>query len=102
MATQNVTIASLRFDVYGSHISKPESRLAFVTRCVRQQRRGTDQRCSKGRKGSGHRADDETQPGGYPQRLARLDHDHRHLACTPTPAPQTNQGPAAPRGALFL
>ena len=35
MATKNLTIASLRFDVYENHISKPESRLAFVTRCVR-------------------------------------------------------------------
>jgi hypothetical protein len=35
MATKNLTIASLRFDVYESHITKPESRLAFVERCVR-------------------------------------------------------------------
>jgi predicted amidohydrolase len=35
MATKNLTIASLRFDVYENHISKPESRLAFVERCVR-------------------------------------------------------------------
>lgn len=35
MATINLTIASLRFDVYENHLSKPESRLAFVTRCVR-------------------------------------------------------------------
>lgn len=35
MATKNLTIASLRFDVYENHISKPETRLAFVERCVR-------------------------------------------------------------------
>lgn len=34
MTTLNLTIASLRFNVYENHVSSPESRLAFVTREV--------------------------------------------------------------------